>query len=189
MAAVCHGYGVQVAAARAALATFGGVRRRQELLFEARGVRVYDDFAHHPTAVDETLRALRNRHPDGALWAVFEPRCATACRAIHQQAYLGAFGAATRVVLAPLGRPDIPAGERRDHQGRGAPGGGARGGGAAPPRAAGGARAAAPTRQPLRRAPRPRGARRRAGWRRRARRGRAQRPGHRRAHRRGRTAG
>jgi UDP-N-acetylmuramate: L-alanyl-gamma-D-glutamyl-meso-diaminopimelate ligase len=114
MAAVCHGYGVQVAAARAALATFGGVRRRQELLFEARGVRVYDDFAHHPTAVEETLRALRSRHRSGALWAVFEPRSATACRALHQQAYEGAFGAATRVVLAPLGRPDIPAGERLD---------------------------------------------------------------------------
>jgi len=110
--AVCQGYGVPLAAATAALGRFEGVRRRQDLLFEARGVRVYDDFAHHPTAVDETLRALRARHAEGALWAVFEPRSATACRAIHQEAYARAFGAASRVVFAPLGRSDIPEPER-----------------------------------------------------------------------------
>lgn len=114
LAATVQGYGVPLAAATAALATFEGVRRRQDLLFEARGVRVYDDFAHHPTAVDETLRALRSRHPNGALWAVFEPRSATACRALHQEAYAASFEAADRVVLAPLGRPEIAAGERLD---------------------------------------------------------------------------
>jgi UDP-N-acetylmuramate: L-alanyl-gamma-D-glutamyl-meso-diaminopimelate ligase len=93
---------------------FEGVRRRQDLLFEARGVRVYDDFAHHPTAVDETLRALRSRHPEGALFAVFEARSATACRALHQEQYARAFGAADRVILAPLGRSDIPEAERLD---------------------------------------------------------------------------
>jgi UDP-N-acetylmuramate: L-alanyl-gamma-D-glutamyl-meso-diaminopimelate ligase len=114
LAAVAQGYGVPLDLATRALATFDGVRRRQDLLFEARGVRVYDDFAHHPTAVDETLRALRARHADGALWAVFEPRSATACRALHQEPYAKAFGSATRVVFAPLGRPDIPAAERLD---------------------------------------------------------------------------
>ncbi|XYH96447.1 UDP-N-acetylmuramate--L-alanine ligase [Sorangium sp. So ce1128] len=114
IAAAAHGFGVPLSTATAALASFEGVRRRQDLLFEARGVRVYDDFAHHPTAVDETLRALRSRHPEGALWAVFEPRSATACRALHQEPYARAFGAADRVVLAPLGRPDIAAGERLD---------------------------------------------------------------------------
>jgi UDP-N-acetylmuramate: L-alanyl-gamma-D-glutamyl-meso-diaminopimelate ligase len=97
-----------------ALARFEGVRRRQDLLYEARGVRVYDDFAHHPTAVDETLRALRARHSSGKLWAVFEPRSATACRSIHQEPYARAFSAADRVLLAPLGRPDIPEPERLD---------------------------------------------------------------------------
>jgi UDP-N-acetylmuramate: L-alanyl-gamma-D-glutamyl-meso-diaminopimelate ligase len=77
-------------------------------------VRVYDDFAHHPTAVDETSRALRARHPQGALWVVFEPRSATACRALHQEAYAHAFGAADRVLLAPLGRMNVPEGERLD---------------------------------------------------------------------------
>ncbi len=114
IAAVSQGFGVPLATATSALARFDGVRRRQDLLFEARGVRVYDDFAHHPTAVDETLRALRARHPEGALWAVFEPRSATACRALHQAPYARAFGAATRVVFAPLGRSDIPEAERLD---------------------------------------------------------------------------
>jgi UDP-N-acetylmuramate: L-alanyl-gamma-D-glutamyl-meso-diaminopimelate ligase len=114
LAAVVQGYGVPLPVALAALARFEGVRRRQDLLFEARGVRVYDDFAHHPTAVDETLRALRSRHPEGRLWAVFEPRSATACRALHQAPYARAFGAAGRVILAPLGRPDIAEGERLD---------------------------------------------------------------------------
>jgi UDP-N-acetylmuramate: L-alanyl-gamma-D-glutamyl-meso-diaminopimelate ligase len=84
------------------------------LLGEPGGVRVYDDFAHHPTAVDETLRALRARHPSGALWVAFEPRSATACRALHQAAYATAFGAADHVLLAPLGRTNIAAGERLD---------------------------------------------------------------------------
>jgi UDP-N-acetylmuramate: L-alanyl-gamma-D-glutamyl-meso-diaminopimelate ligase len=116
IAAAAQGYGVPVTRALADLAGFEGVRRRQDLLFEARGVRVYDDFAHHPTAVDETLRGLRARHPHGALWAVFEPRSATACRSLHQEGYARAFGAASRVLLAPLGRPDIPEGERLDRE-------------------------------------------------------------------------
>jgi len=114
LGAVTQGYGVPLDVATGALARFEGVRRRQDLLFEARGVRVYDDFAHHPTAVDETLRALRARHPEGNLWAVFEPRSATACRALHQDAYARAFGAASRVVFAPLGRSDILESERLD---------------------------------------------------------------------------
>ena len=114
LAAATQGYGAPLDQATSALARFAGVQRRQDLLFEARGVRVYDDFAHHPTAVDETLRALRARHAEGALWAVFEPRSATACRALHQEAYARAFGSASRVIFAPLGRSDIPEAERLD---------------------------------------------------------------------------
>jgi len=114
IAAASQGYGAPLDAVTGALARFDGVRRRQDLLFEARGVRVYDDFAHHPTAVDETLRALRARHAEGTLWAVFEPRSATACRALHQEPYARAFGAAGRVIFAPLGRLDIAEGERLD---------------------------------------------------------------------------
>jgi UDP-N-acetylmuramate: L-alanyl-gamma-D-glutamyl-meso-diaminopimelate ligase len=114
IAACAEGFGVDVRGTRAALATFDGVKRRQELLGAPGGIRVYDDFAHHPTAVDETLRGLRAKHPGGALWAIFEPRSATACRALHQAEYARAFGAADRVVLAPLGRTNVPEGERLD---------------------------------------------------------------------------
>jgi UDP-N-acetylmuramate: L-alanyl-gamma-D-glutamyl-meso-diaminopimelate ligase len=114
IAACAEGFGASVNALRGHLATFEGVRRRQDLLGEPRGVRVYDDFAHHPTAVEETLRALRARHPSGALWVAFEPRSATACRALHQAAYAGAFGAADHVLLAPLGRAGLSEGERLD---------------------------------------------------------------------------
>ncbi|MFO0618343.1 MAG: Mur ligase family protein [Polyangiaceae bacterium] len=107
-------YGVEVREAIAHLATFQGVARRQELLFTAGGVNVYDDFAHHPTAVRETLAALRAKHPKGALIAVFEPRSATACRAVHQAEYEACFGAADRVLFPPLGRSDIPEAERLD---------------------------------------------------------------------------
>jgi len=114
LAACAEGMGASVTDARAHLASFEGVRRRQDLLGEPGGVRVYDDFAHHPTAVDETLRALRSRHTQGKLWVAFEPRSATACRALHQEAYARAFDAADRVLLAPLGRTNIPEGERLD---------------------------------------------------------------------------
>ena len=114
LGATVQGYGVPLPEAVAALASFEGVRRRQDLLFTARGVRVYDDFAHHPTAVAETVRALRARHAEGALWIAFEPRSATACRAMHQAEYARAFDGATHVLLAPVGRSEIPAAERLD---------------------------------------------------------------------------
>jgi UDP-N-acetylmuramate: L-alanyl-gamma-D-glutamyl-meso-diaminopimelate ligase len=114
IAAVTQGFGASIDRVRGALAGFKGVRRRQDLLGTPRDVRVYDDFAHHPTAVDETLRALRVRHPKGSLFAVFEPRSATACRALHQQAYESAFDSADRVILAPLGRSTIDPKERLD---------------------------------------------------------------------------
>jgi UDP-N-acetylmuramate: L-alanyl-gamma-D-glutamyl-meso-diaminopimelate ligase len=114
IAACAEGFGLAPSASRAGLQTFAGVKRRQELLGTPGGVSVYDDFAHHPTAVDETLRALRRKHPEGALVAVFEPRSATACRNVHQGAYVSAFDAASRVILAPLGRSNVPEDERLD---------------------------------------------------------------------------
>jgi UDP-N-acetylmuramate: L-alanyl-gamma-D-glutamyl-meso-diaminopimelate ligase len=114
IAACAEGFGVHIEKARSALASFEGVRRRQDLLGTPGGVFVYDDFAHHPTAVDETLRALKSRHPGGRLWSVFEPRSATACRNVHQREYETAFQAADRVIFAPLGRTNIPEAERLD---------------------------------------------------------------------------
>jgi len=113
--ALCaEGAGLSVQSLTRRVAGFHGVRRRQELIATADGVRIYDDFAHHPTAVLETLRGLRARHPEGRLFALFEPRSATASRKLHQEAYVGAFEAADVVLLAPVGRKEIAQGERLD---------------------------------------------------------------------------
>ena len=115
IAACAEGFGASVQrAARRTSRRSRGCGGGRTCSASPRGVRVYDDFAHHPTAVDETLRALRARHPDGALWVAFEPRSATACRALHQEAYARAFDAADHVLLAPLGRTNVPAAERLD---------------------------------------------------------------------------
>ncbi len=97
-----------------ALPGFGGLRRRQELLGVADGVRVYEDFAHHPTAVRATLSGLRDRHRGARILAAYEPRSATACRKLHEGAYPAAFASADEVFLAPIGRPDLPEDERLD---------------------------------------------------------------------------
>jgi UDP-N-acetylmuramate: L-alanyl-gamma-D-glutamyl-meso-diaminopimelate ligase len=114
IAAAAQGYGAPVGELIRAIADFHGVRRRQDLVGEVRGIRVYDDFAHHPTAVELTLRALRAKHPEGRLFCAFEPRSATSCRSLHQKAYETAFGPADWVIVAPLGRANIPEGERLD---------------------------------------------------------------------------
>jgi UDP-N-acetylmuramate: L-alanyl-gamma-D-glutamyl-meso-diaminopimelate ligase len=112
--AAVQGYGARLTDVARALERFAGVKRRQDLIGEPGGVFVYDDFAHHPTALRETLWALRRRHPEGQLIAVFEPRSATACRRIHQSEYAESFDLADRVMLAPLGRSNLPASEQLD---------------------------------------------------------------------------
>jgi UDP-N-acetylmuramate: L-alanyl-gamma-D-glutamyl-meso-diaminopimelate ligase len=96
-----------------ALRDFQGVRRRQELLLEAP-IRLVDDFAHHPTAVAVTLEGIRKRYPRGRLWAFFEPRSATARRAVHQEDYARAFDAADVVLLASPYKASELAGEKLD---------------------------------------------------------------------------
>lgn len=114
MAAAAQGYGAKLKDLGLALARFEGVRRRQDLLGAPRDINVYDDFAHHPTAVRETLRALRQKHPTGKLLAVFEPRSATACRNLHQHEYVECWDDADLVLFAPLGRDNLPVEERLD---------------------------------------------------------------------------
>jgi UDP-N-acetylmuramate: L-alanyl-gamma-D-glutamyl-meso-diaminopimelate ligase len=116
MALASLGAEVELPQAIASLGRFRGVKRRQELLGVAGGVRVYEDFAHHPTAVRETLRGLRERHPDGRLIAAFEPRSATASRRTHQAAYPSAFESADVTFIAPVGRAEIAETERLDRQ-------------------------------------------------------------------------
>jgi len=80
-----------------ALPTFAGVKRRLEVRGEVRGVTVLDDFAHHPTAVRETVAAVRAAYPERRLIAVFEPRTNTSRRAIFQRDYVEAFSGVDRV--------------------------------------------------------------------------------------------
>jgi UDP-N-acetylmuramate: L-alanyl-gamma-D-glutamyl-meso-diaminopimelate ligase len=97
-----------------ALAGFKGVRRRLELRGVAREVSVFDDFAHHPTAILETLRAVRWSYPDRRVWAIFEPRSATSCRRIFQDDFTRAFeeSGADEVILASVFRASLPEHER-----------------------------------------------------------------------------
>ena len=85
-----------------ALATFKNVKRRAEVRGERKGVVVIDDFAHHPTAVRETLRALRSRYGKRRLVAIFEPRSWSSRLAVFQQDYANAFAAADYVVIASV---------------------------------------------------------------------------------------
>ena len=95
-----------------ALSRFLGVRRRLEVRGVARDITVYDDFAHHPTAVRETLLALRATPVEGRIWAVFEPRSATACRRVFQGEFVEALAVADEVVVAAVYRSTLPDAER-----------------------------------------------------------------------------
>ena len=86
----------------AALAEFRGVRRRQEVVAEARGVTVVDDFAHHPSAVAGTLAALRLRYPGRRLRAVFEPRSNTSRRRVFQREFVDALAAADEAIVSQV---------------------------------------------------------------------------------------
>jgi len=95
-------WGVERKAIADALATFKSVRRRCEVRGEVNGITVIDDFAHHPTAVRETLTALRQKHQDRRLVAVFEPRSRTSCHATFQDHYVEAFAPADYVIISAV---------------------------------------------------------------------------------------
>jgi UDP-N-acetylmuramate: L-alanyl-gamma-D-glutamyl-meso-diaminopimelate ligase len=113
--AVASALGVELPAIARAARRFLGVRRRQEVRGVARGVTVVDDFAHHPTAIRETVLALKGRFGPGKLIAAFEPRSATSRRSVFQAEFADALSVADEVVLAPLYAPEkVPEGERLD---------------------------------------------------------------------------
>ena len=116
LAAIAAGHAVGLDAGQMArgLAGFRSVRRRLELRGEVRGVSVFDDFAHHPTAILETLRAVRWSYPDRRLWAIFEPRSATSCRRVFQQDFVHAFAesGADEIILAAVYRSTLSDAER-----------------------------------------------------------------------------
>ncbi|HIC56243.1 MAG TPA: UDP-N-acetylmuramate:L-alanyl-gamma-D-glutamyl-meso-diaminopimelate ligase [Acidobacteria bacterium] len=109
--AVADAVGVNPNECAEALGEFRGVRRRLELRGTSRNISIYDDFAHHPTAIRETLGALRAKG-DHRICAVFEPRSATACRKVFQQSFAEALALADDVVVAPVFRTTIPDKER-----------------------------------------------------------------------------
>jgi UDP-N-acetylmuramate--L-alanine ligase len=93
------------------ISSYYGVKRRFELIGEKNGVKVYDDYAHHPTAVLETLKAARTKYPDRKIWAVFEPHTYSRTAATLKELAL-AFSSADEVLLAEI----YPARERKTEQ-------------------------------------------------------------------------
>ena len=110
--AVATEVGVSVERVTEGLKLFAGVKRRLEVVGEVNGVTIYDDFAHHPTAVVETIGALRAGHPTDRIWAVFEPRSASSCRRVFQADFARAFAGADEVIVAPIFRSKLPEAER-----------------------------------------------------------------------------
>ncbi|MFM8877862.1 MAG: UDP-N-acetylmuramate:L-alanyl-gamma-D-glutamyl-meso-diaminopimelate ligase [Verrucomicrobiota bacterium] len=105
--------GIRDAAIQEAFDSFLSVKRRMEVRGEAGGVVVIDDFGHHPTAIRETVRALRVKFPGRRIWAVFEPRSNTTRRNVFQQELVDALERADAVVVAEVARLEqLPLGER-----------------------------------------------------------------------------
>jgi UDP-N-acetylmuramate: L-alanyl-gamma-D-glutamyl-meso-diaminopimelate ligase len=114
--AVASTVGVPAQTIASGLEQFKGVKRRLEVFGEAGGVTVYDDFAHHPTAIAETLAGLRAANAHRRIWAVFEPRSASSSRKIFQQEFARAFGPADEVIIAPVFRTNLDESERLSPQ-------------------------------------------------------------------------
>jgi UDP-N-acetylmuramate: L-alanyl-gamma-D-glutamyl-meso-diaminopimelate ligase len=99
-------YGVSLADCENAISTFQGVRRRQILRGENRGVKIIDDFGKHPTNIRETLPAIRQRFPGSRVWAVVDPKANTMCRAEIHEALLLALREAHGALIGPVDRPE-----------------------------------------------------------------------------------
>jgi UDP-N-acetylmuramate: L-alanyl-gamma-D-glutamyl-meso-diaminopimelate ligase len=111
--AAAHFYQIPLPEIAAAVAKFEGVKRRQEVRGEVRGVTIIDDFGHHPTAMRETLHGLRHRYPQRRIWALFEPRSNTTRRAVFQKDLPAALALADGVFVAQVAALEqIPPSER-----------------------------------------------------------------------------
>jgi UDP-N-acetylmuramate: L-alanyl-gamma-D-glutamyl-meso-diaminopimelate ligase len=114
-AAILNCMEVSADAIRDGLESFAGVRRRMQLRAEVRGIRIFEDFAHHPTAVREALHSVREAFHPGRLWAIFEPRSATSRRSIFQREIAEALSQADLVALPELFKAEkVPEAERLD---------------------------------------------------------------------------
>jgi UDP-N-acetylmuramate: L-alanyl-gamma-D-glutamyl-meso-diaminopimelate ligase len=114
-AALASRCGISKEEISAALKTFKSVKRRLEVRAEVDGITVIEDFAHHPTAIAGTLKALRSRYPQGRLWAILEPRSNTLRRNVFQNELARSLAIADEVVVANVFKSDsIPEAERLD---------------------------------------------------------------------------
>ena len=113
--AAAHLVGLTVDQVQESMIAFRGVKRRQDIVGECNGVLIMDDFAHHPTAVRETVQALRLHYPERRLVAVFEPRTSSSKRRVFQSAYATAFSDADWICIKqPPDLERIPDAERLD---------------------------------------------------------------------------
>lgn len=114
-AALAANYEISKDAIAQALATFRSVKRRLEVKAQVNGITIIDDFAHHPTAIEQTILALRARYPQSRLWVVLEPRSNTMRRNVLQDALARSLALADEVVIAAIFKSEaIPAAERLD---------------------------------------------------------------------------
>ncbi len=112
-AAMAANYGIEPAVIADALKSFKSVKRRLEVKAEIDGITIIDDFAHHPTAIAATLKALRTRYPKARLWALFEPRSNTLRRKVFQKELVGSLALADRVIVTTIFKPEtVPENER-----------------------------------------------------------------------------
>lgn len=92
--------GISVEPIRKALKTFQGVKRRQEIIGEPGGITIIEDFAHHPTAVSQTIEAVQNKYKPRKVFSIFEPRSATSRRKVFQEEYVNSFSKAQECIIA-----------------------------------------------------------------------------------------
>ena len=104
--ACAQGLGIDRNTLQKGLREFKNVKRRLEARGTVHGITVYDDFAHHPTAIRETLTAVKARYPTSRIWAIFEPRSATSRRNVFQKEFAHCFEKADRVVLCSIFAPE-----------------------------------------------------------------------------------
>ncbi len=114
-AALAANYGISKDVIAKALQTFRSVKRRLEVKAQVNGITIIDDFAHHPTAISQTIHALRARYPQSRLWVVLEPRSNTMRRNVLQDALVRSLALADQVVIAAIFKSEaIPEAERLD---------------------------------------------------------------------------
>jgi UDP-N-acetylmuramate: L-alanyl-gamma-D-glutamyl-meso-diaminopimelate ligase len=112
-AALASGYGIPVEVIAQAFASFKSVKRRLEVKAEVKGVTIIDDFAHHPTAIAETLKALRTRYAGRRLWAVLEPRSNTLRRKVFERELAESLAVADEAVVTSIFKPEAIAENER----------------------------------------------------------------------------